>query len=182
MIVFMILAFLGFFFLVVTLFFGTIFEGIEDVAHDISLDHDLSLDHDTDVAGPSPFSIRILAAFITGFGASGAISSYYHKGWMVSSFIGLLFGALTGGIVYLVVSMMYKQQASSTISMDEMVGLAGVVSVTIPPKGFGQVSLVVKSSQVEHFASSESGDEIKNGTNVKVVKLVGDRLIVSPLA
>lgn len=151
------------------------------MAHDVVVEHEISLDHATDTGGPSPFSIRIIAAFITGFGASGAISSYYHKGWMFSSFIGLLFGVLTGGIVYFLVSLMYKQQAGSGISMHEMVGLAGVVSVTIPQKGMGQVTLVVKGSQVEHFASSESGTEIKNGTNVKVVNLVGDRLIVSPL-
>lgn len=177
MIIFIILALLGFLFLVLSLILGEIF----DFAHDVAVEHDISLDHDGDSGGPSPFSTRIISAFITGFGASGAIASYYHQSWIVSSLVGLGFGLTAGAIVYVIVSFMYRQQAGSGVSLNEMVGLPGTVSVAIPKDAFGQVTLVVKESQVEHFARSADGHPISYGTTVKIEKLIGDRFIVSPI-
>lgn len=176
MIVFIILACLGFFFLVVSLIFGEIF----DVAHEVAIEHDISLDHG-DFGTPSVFSSRIISAFITGFGASGAIASYYGQEFLGSSLIGLGFGLVSGAIVYAIVSVMYKQQAGSGVTMAEMVGMSATVSVAIPKDGFGQVTLVIKGSQVEHFARAADDGEIKHGSSVKIDKFIGDRFIVSPI-
>lgn len=180
MLVFIILAFIGFAFLVISLIFGEIFDVVGDVAHDIVVEHEISMDH-PEAGGPSPFSIRIIAAFLTGFGASGAIASYYKMSWIASSGIGLCFGLLTGAIVYSLISAMYKQQAQSGVSLSEMINSSGVVTVAIPKDGIGQVSVVLKSSQSEHLAKSEDGSEVKDGTNVKIVRVVGGQLIVKPL-
>jgi hypothetical protein len=176
-IVFIILACLGFFFLVLSLILGEIF----DFAHEVAIEHDISIDHDGDMGGPSVFSSRIISAFITGFGASGAIASYYGRSWIVSSLIGLCFGLVAAGIVYAVVSVMYRQQAGSGVSLAEMVGMSATVSVAIPREGFGQITLIIKGSQVEHFARSADGESIKHGVSVKIEKFVGDRFIVSPI-
>lgn len=180
MVVFIILALSGFTFLMVTLIFGEIFDFAGDVAHDIVIEHEVSMDH-PETGGPSPFSIRIIAAFLTGFGASGAIASFYKMNWIQSSGIGLCFGLLVGAIVYFLVSAMYKQQAQSGASLSEMVNLSGVVTVTIPKDGMGQVSVISKSCQSEHLAKSEDKSEIRNGTDVKVVRIVGGQLVVKPL-
>ena len=177
MIVFIILACLGFFFLVVSLVLGEIF----DFAHEVAVEHDISIDHDGSLGGPSVFSSRIVSAFVTGFGASGAIASYYGQSWIVSSLIGLGFGLVAGAVVYSIVSVMYRQQAGSGVSMAEMVGMSATVSVGIPKDGFGQITLIIKGSQVEHFARSADGEAIKHGASVKIEKFVGDRFIVSPI-
>ena len=177
MVVFIILACFGFFFLVLSLILGEIF----DFAHEVAIEHDVSFDHGTDLSVPSIFSTRIIAAFITGFGASGAIASYYHQSLLSCSLIGLGFGLITAGIVYAVVSVMYKQQAGSGVTMAEMVGMSATVSVANPKDGFGQVTLVIKGSQVEQFARSADGEAIKHGVSVKIDKFVGDRFIVSPI-
>lgn len=175
MIVFIILACLGFFFLVVSLIFGEIF----DFAHEVAVEHDISLDHG-ELGAPSIFSSRIIAAFITGFGASGAIASYYGQAWLGSSLIGLGFGLVAGAFVYAVVSFMYRQQAGSGVSMAEMVGMSATVSVAIPSDGFGQITLIIKGSQVEHFARSRNSQAIPHGTSVKIEQFIGDRFVVSP--
>ena len=58
--VFLAIAALGFVFLIVTLIFGEIFE---------FFDHDIDMDH-----GPGFLSTRVIAVFITAFGAFGAIA------------------------------------------------------------------------------------------------------------
>src|SRR5262249_42742143 len=63
----------GFLFLLVMLFLGEIGGG----DHEISA-HDLSLEHgDADHGGPSVFSARIMASFLTAFGVGGVVARYY---------------------------------------------------------------------------------------------------------
>ena len=180
MVVFIILAVAGFIFLLLSWILGEIAGHAGEIAHDVVVEHDISADH-PEQGGPGVFSPRVASAFLTGFGASGAIGMWYHLTWMPSSIIGLFFGVVTGALSFGIARFMYKQQASSGVSMFEMVGLSGTVSVAIPAGGVGQVTLVVRGSQVEEFARAESGQEIKHGTPVKVVKWIGSRLIVSPL-
>jgi len=181
MAVFIIAALLGFFWLIITWVMGGIGH-IGEFAHEVVIEHDISADHPEHGGGSSAFSPRVMAAFLTGFGASGAIVFHYGLGWLLSSVVGIVFGVVTGAISYGIASFLYKQQASSGVTMSEMVGLSGSVSVTIPAGGVGQVTLIVRNSQVEQFARSEDGQEIKNGTPVKVTKQIGDHLTVSTMA
>ena len=65
--VFLAIAVVGFLFLMVSLFFGEIFEHF-----------DTSLDHDLDHGGPSFFSPRVMSVFVTTFGGAGAIATFYR--------------------------------------------------------------------------------------------------------
>lgn len=178
MTIFVILAIIGFVILVASFLLGEIFEGVGDFAHDIAVDHEVHLDHPEEGTGPGPFSLRVIAAFVTGFGSFGAIASYYKYGPVQSSLVGLLSGLVTGGIVFGLVRIMYKQQAGSGVSMRNLVNMSGTVTVDIPKNGIGQVSVISLSSQSEHIAQSEDGEAIRNGTGIIVTKVMGDRLVV----
>ena len=67
--VFLAIAAVGFLFLMISLFFGEIFEHFDG-----------SLDHDLDHGGPGFFSTRVLSVFITAFGGFGAIATDYGLG------------------------------------------------------------------------------------------------------
>jgi len=68
---------------------------------------------------------------------------------------------------------MYKQQAGSGVDDGrEMVGMSATVSVAIPKDGFGQVTLVIKGSQVEQFARSADGEAIKHGALLRSISLL----------
>ena len=63
--VFLAIAAVGFVFLMVSLFFGEIFEHF-----------DTGLDHDLEHGGPGFFSPRVMSVFVTTFGGTGAIATH----------------------------------------------------------------------------------------------------------
>ena len=71
---FLAIAAVGFLFLMVSLFFGEIFEHFDG-----------GLDHDLEHGGPGFFSTRVISVFITAFGGFGAIATHYGYGPLAAS-------------------------------------------------------------------------------------------------
>src|SRR5215471_3843542 len=92
--------------------------------HDTDGGHDISHDVDGGDAEPtiSFFSSKVLGTLLMGFGAAGAIARNYELSYLSSSLIGLAFGILLGGLMYLVLGVFYKQQASSLIPTRSAIG------------------------------------------------------------
>ena len=82
----------GLLLLLILLFVGEIFGGDHDFGHDGDIGG-----HD---GGPSIFSIRIMAAFLTAFGAGGVIARYYDLSHVAASAIGVVCGLVMAGVVY----------------------------------------------------------------------------------
>ncbi len=163
----------GFLFLLIMLFVGEIFGG----DHDMGVDHDL-IDHDGDMGGPSVFSTRIMASFLTAFGVGGAVARYYGLGHPPASGVGVVSGIAMAGVVYLFARILYSQQASSEVRMAGLVGHTAEVTVAIPPQGIGQVALTYKGERTEHIARSEDGGGVPRGTEVTITALRGDSVVV----
>ena len=173
MTVFIVLACVGFLFVLVSAIFG----GDHDVGgHDFS--HDVDTGHDVVHGGPSPFSLRVIAVFITTFGAAGAIAMRIGFVWWVATIIGGVSGLVTGALALLMLKFSYAQQATSSVDANEMVGTLGQVKTAIPVGGVGQVSVIVKSQRFYPIARSKGGDEIEEGASVKIVQYLGDVVIV----
>jgi len=181
MLVFLCIAIVGLVFLLVAAVFGGESDvgGEHDIGgHEVGMDHAHEVSHDHEAAGPSPFSTRVIAMFLTTFGAAGAIGRYYGMGYMGSSGVGLGAGLITGFVAWQLIALFWRQQASSMISQDELVGLTAEVKTAIPESGIGQVSLVFKSQRLHYPARSKDSKTIEEGAIVKVVQCSGGSVIV----
>lgn len=169
LVVFLGIAAIGFIFLFITLFLGDIFDG---------LGIDAGVDGGAD--GHGFLDSRVISVIVTSFGGFGAIGIQMGLGIVASSLIGLAGGVLLGGLVSLFARFLYKQQSSSSIGTELMVGRTAQVIVSIAPGSLGQVSCRVGEERIEKLARSRDNLEIKAGALVRVEAIAGDSVIVSP--
>src|SRR5215831_11984654 len=148
--------------------------------HDTDGDHDMS--HDVDGGDTEPtisfFSSKVLGTLLMGFGAAGAIARHYELGYLTASLIGLGFGVFLGGLMYLVLGVFYKQQASSLIATGSAVGCTGRVTVSISENGHGEVGIQADGQYCTYLASSSDGHPIQKGQPVRVIRTLGSELVV----
>lgn len=163
----------GFLFLVAMLFFGG------DAGGDAVDEHGVA-HGDGEAGGPSVFSARIMAAFLTAFGVGGVVGRYYNLSHPAASSVGVVAGIIMAGLVYQFARLLYSQQASTEVRMSTLVGRSAEVSVSIPSGGVGQVALSVGGERSEHIARSRSGEAVPRGTEVVITGLRGDSVVVAP--
>ena len=168
--VFLFITAAGFIFLLVSFFLGDLFDQIE-------LEVELDLDGGMDEMGW--FDSRVLSIFATAFGGLGAIGILMGLGSLVSSLVGLVGGLVLGGIVLYFGRLLYKQQSSSSVSTQQLIGRIADVIVTIRPGGIGQISCRFGEERVEKLARSRDNTEIKAGSKVVIEEVADDGLIVS---
>jgi membrane protein implicated in regulation of membrane protease activity len=177
MLIYAAIAAFGFLCLLIMLFVGEIFGGDHEVgAHDVSVEHG-DADHG---GGPSIFSVRIMAAFLTAFGVGGVVARYYNLTHPAASGVGVASGIVLSGLVYQFAKFLYSQQASSDVRMTGLVGRTAEVSVAIPQGGVGQVALTLGGGRSEHIARSADGRALSRGAEVVITGLGGDSVLVMP--
>jgi membrane protein implicated in regulation of membrane protease activity len=166
--VFLIIAAVGFGFLLMSLFLGDLFEHF-------NADIDLNSGND----GIALLDSRVISIFLTAFGGVGAICSKLGVGVTFSSVGGLIGGITLGGIVYYFGRLLYQQQASSSVEGRQLIGRAAEVVVAIKPGSVGQISCRIGAERVEKLARSKSDSEIKAGSQVRIEEIAGESVIVS---
>jgi membrane-bound ClpP family serine protease len=149
--------------------------------HDHDADH---VDHDHGFDGHdveptiSFFSMKVIGTMAMGFGAAGAIARQYGADYLVSSLIGVGSGIALAGIMYVILHIIYRQQASSLVQTSSAMGQMGIVQTGISGGKLGEVSLNVGGQYMTYLAKSSAGQEIPKGRTVKVVGLIGSQLVV----
>lgn len=178
MLTFLALTFLGFVILVGGALFG------HDHDHDGHFDHDQSHDSDGHSGEPtvSIFSMKVMGAFIMTFGAGGAIAYWNDYGWVYSSLIGIATGFSFGGIMYLLLRVMYSQQSNSLVSTEQAVGKTGIVSVEVGETSVGSVEIMLAGQSRDYLARSSAGVKIPKGSEVKVVRTSGSEVVVEAVS
>jgi membrane protein implicated in regulation of membrane protease activity len=165
----------GFLFLLVMLFVGELFGGDHEIhAGDVGGDHG-DFTHE---GGPSIFSARIMASFLTAFGVGGVVARYYDLPHPAAAGCGVVTGIVMSGLVYQFAKILYSQQASSEVRMAGLIGRTAEVTVGIPRGGMGQVTLEYGGERTTQIARSKGNDAIPPGTVVVVTALLGDSIIV----
>ena len=164
--VFLSIAAVGFLFLIVSLVFGGIFD---------FFDHDLDVDH----GGPGILSSRVIAVFITAFGAFGAIATNNGLAPGPASGVGLGSGVVFGGLIYAFLRFLYGQQATSEVLASDLVGRSARVVVSIPVNGVGQVRCRIGEELVDKVAQSRDGSAIAEHATVRVETVLGETVIVT---
>jgi len=174
MLIFAAIGAFGLLFLLVMLFFGgghDLHIGDMDGGHDVS--------HAADgEGGPSIFSSRIIASFISAFGFGGTIGRYLEFGYPVSSAFGIVSGVVLASIVLKFAQVLYSQQASSEVKMTSLVGMTAEVAIAISEGHLGQISLSAAGERSMHIARSRDGKAIPQGTSVVIRELRGDYVVV----
>ncbi len=165
MAVFLSLAAVGLFLMLVSVFSG----------------HHMDFHSDIDHGGGGFLSIRAFAVFFAAFGTIGALGQHYGltTGW--SSVWGLLSGVVLVGVYMMSMELVKSQQASSLVADSDLVGLTARVTVAIPGDGIGEVSCVVRSRTERRMARSKSGQMFGEGQLVRVAELQGDICLVERL-
>ena len=163
--VFLVIAGVGFVFLMVSLVFGEIFD---------FFDHDIDIDH----GGPGILSSRVIAVFITAFGAFGAIATNNGLGPGPASGVGLGSGVLFGGAIYAFLRFLYGQQATSEVLASDLVGQSARVVVSIPANGVGQVRCRIGEELIDKVAQSRDVLAIAENTPVTIEEVLGETVIV----
>jgi membrane protein implicated in regulation of membrane protease activity len=140
-----------------------------DAGHEISAEHDATI---------SVFSTKVLATFLMGFGAAGALGIHYGANQLVASLIGAACGLFLAALMYLVLGLFYRQQASSLVATSSAIGGLGTVTVGIDEGQLGEVSLCVNGQYNTYSASSVDGQPIAKGQVVRVRRTLGSQLVV----
>lgn len=166
--VFLAIAAVGFLVLILSLFFGGIFDHFDG-----------GLDGHMDHGGPGFFSTRVVSVFVTAFGAFGAIATSYGLSPLVASSIGFVGGLMLATPIFLFARFLYGQQASSESRTSDLVGQMGRVIVTIPAGGVGQVRCRVGEELIDKVARARQGDVIPENTPVRVEEVLGELVVVT---
>lgn len=96
-------------------------------------------------AGISPLSLPVILAFGSSFGGIGALLEVAGFDPYITPLIAIFVSIIIAGALYMgLVWMFVKTQASSTVSMRELVGQEGTVSVAIKAGKVGQIVVVTE--------------------------------------
>ena len=178
---FLMIALVGFLFLIASAFLGGHEMGGDHDIHglDIHADHDV---HHPDAHqhenSPSPFSIRVITVFLVAFGIAGNIAYRWGFGTLVSSVIAAFAGLGVGALAHQLLKFLWRQQSDSTVAETDFIGKSGEVKTAIPPSGIGQISIEVKGKRVYLPAREIGGDPIEEGTHVFIVESGPETVIV----
>lgn len=136
-------------------------------------------------------SVFIAALIIETLGPE-IISIWFAGGALVSlivSFIpdvpwwieAVVFAVISLGLLIFLRPILAKVLKRSTIpsNVDEMAGKKGIILSEITPLNSGEVKV---DGIIWTAISSKDGDTIKEGTNVKVLSISGNKLIVTPIS
>lgn len=165
--IFVVIGAIGFVFLLASLVLGDIFEMFGGEADLGSADVDFGF-----------LDSRVIAVFVTAFGGFGAIAVQLGYGTFAASMAGLLGGVVFAVVVAIFGRFLVGQQASSSVTDNDLIGKTAQVSVAIRDGAVGQITVRIGDERVEKIARSTGNEEIKAGTLVKVLDVAGDSVIV----
>jgi membrane protein implicated in regulation of membrane protease activity len=138
---------------------------------------------DTPDVSVSPLSPITIASFVTSFGGIGVLATQFFE---VDPRISLLWATggavIISGLMFLFYSqVLIRAQGSSEVRRGELIGLLGEVTVPIGETATGQVTYSTKAGRMSSMARSADGSAIPRGQFVKIVRMIGQLVIVKPI-
>jgi hypothetical protein len=154
-------------FMIFSLFYGD-FGGDFDVEADV--DGDIG-DSYTGSGWSGWISMKVMAAFGTAFGASGAIVQAHAS---IASFalpVAIFSGLIIAFLVKKLVDFLKKQEGDSVYNRNSLLGLEGTMLLGVTGNDIGEAQFVYESQLASFPARSKGGEEIKNGDKIIVVSV-----------
>ncbi len=151
---------------------------ISDIPDDISdVDNDFDV---SDFAAMRFFTLQTTIAFLTVFGWSSIVSLQSGCNTFLSMIIGAVLGLFSMFLVAKLVQLSSKLQENGTQNLRYALGKNATVYISIPKNntGNGKVTFTLQSTFTEHEAITFGDEDLKVGTEVRIVDIVGDKLVV----
>jgi len=125
------------------------------------------------------FSLKLIAVFVTGFGASGAIAILKGVKGDLVWVTGLGAGLVVAFLVRMVLVWLMRQQGTSHYSIQDLKGKTGRVLTTILPGRIGEVSIRLRETSITKPArAANTREQIEQGTRIYVIDVADDVVIV----
>lgn len=118
--------------------------------------------------GDGLLSGPVIAAFLTAFGAGGAIAVGSGASTFVGVGVGLAAGATIGGITGVATKSLMRMPTDATPRAADLNGCTGTVVSTIPEDGYGEVSVMLGGQPVKLSARTTGPHTLTVGTAVVV--------------
>jgi membrane protein implicated in regulation of membrane protease activity len=184
--IYLIIAIICAVFLIVSIALGG-FEGDFDMdGHDLDVGGDFDvggadIDAGIDVghgdfsgAGISPLSLPIIMAFGASFGGVGALLEQAGFNVYMTPLVAIFVSIIMATALYFALTYLFiKTQATSSVSMRNLIGEQGTVSVAIKPGKIGQI-VVVTDERGRTLLSAVADGPIPQDAVVEVKAIVGN--------
>ena len=141
---------------------------------------DGSVDSMEDGSLSGVFSFRNLINFLLGYGWAGVLLHDSIESGLLLQLVAIVVGLLFVLAFVFMFRQVMKLSHDGSFKMQEAVGLKADVYLRIPAarSGRGKVQVSVKGSVHEVDAMTDSTEEIPTGGQVKIVKVLGDDLLL----
>lgn len=155
---------------------------IQSVMTFIGLDSDSDMDQGFDDPGDgmSLLTFRNLINFLLGFGWMTISLHGSIQSWSVIIILSTITGiALVALVMYMYKGLARMQQSGNINTVQQAPGCTGTVYLTIPASrsGEGIVQITINNS-VRELAAVTDGEELKTGTQVKVIDAINSRVLL----
>ncbi|MBN1510064.1 MAG: NfeD family protein [Sedimentisphaerales bacterium] len=153
------------------------------LGHDHDFDHSIDTDASYEAGVDSHgvigiFSMRVIATFVMGFGAAGAVALYYGAGYPLASVIGVAAGVILAALMYGIMLLFIEQQASSVTPTDSLLGCTGTVTVPIDKDALGEIGVSLGGEYHTFTARAHDSGPLGKGSTVRIVAVSGSVLTV----
>ena len=141
---------------------------------------DGSVDSMEDGSLSGVFSFRNLVNFLLGYGWAGVLLHDSIESGLLLQVVAIAVGLLFVLAFVFMFRQVMKLSHDGSFKMQETVGLKADVYLRIPAarSGRGKVQVSVKGSVHEIDAMTDNTEEIATGAQVKIVKVLGDDLLL----
>ena len=181
-----IIAIPGIFYLLISLVSGGITEGAGDVVEGVdNLLEGLGVDIIPDVDGLGDgytgISLGTIAVALAIFGIFGLLASLTGVSPPVNIALALLYSIFIGGIYFLLMLILLRQQRDSLIFVDDFVGLVGRTTIPSSSGEVGQGFFVIKGRNKTYPIIEVNKLSLERNDAIKIVHLKAGRLYVEKI-
>ena len=143
---------------------------------DIDLDIDASAD--VDASGEAVgLSLNVLAAFAVGVGTVGFLASLSDWSWFLTLLSSLLFGAILGRILQVLLNFVMRNQGGDVIKEIDLLGVEVRVTVDIPAGKIGE-GMIEEPERMKYAIRNIDDEPLNKGDIARVIDIKDGRLFV----
>lgn len=131
--------------------------------------------------GDGPISLTSIAAFVTVFGFGGYAANGMGLNSLIAASIGLILGALAGGLAWWLSSVFQKSESGTAISISGISGQEALVTLRIGNgEDMGEIAFIRGGER--HTFAAKAEEPISAGTKVVILSNITDSsVLVAPV-
>lgn len=145
---------------------------------EIDVDIDADVSADIDGSGEAVgLSLNVMAAFAVGVGTMGLVASLMDWSWLLTILSSLLFGAILGRILQVMLNFAIRSQGGEVIKETDLVGSDVRVTVNVPVGKIGE-GMIEEPERMKYAIKNIDDEPLNKGDIVQVAQVKNGRLFV----